>query len=305
MISLTIPGLLVSANGSRVFSGQGAAVDLGAQLTGGTGPTVTFTLTNESSTPITLSNEVVPTGFRAAGTVPTTVPAGGTATFMVQLDTSTSGGKAGTLTFGSSDTSMPTFSIPLSGTVGTNFVRNLYEQILRRDPDQAGQDYWNNLILTGQSTPGQITAGFVNSTEYRSIRITDLYSQILGRGIDSGGLQYWLGYFAGGGSLEQIEAGFYGSDEYFNAHGGTNSSVVNSFYQALAGPRRRSSRAVVLGQLHYVGHVAHRCGERVYHEPGAAGQEGHRPVSGFPPPQPGYGRDEFLGEFAGQWPGRV
>lgn len=117
----------------------------------------------------------------------------------------------------------------------TTCVTHLYRDVLGRDPDSAGLSHWIAGLENGTITSAQIAAGFINSTEYRANRIRETYQSILGRSADAAGLNSWLNYFASGHTLEQIKAGFYGSTEYFNRKGGTNSSVVTAFYNDILG----------------------------------------------------------------------
>src|SRR5581483_3134090 len=63
----------------------------------------------------------------------------------------------------------------------------------------------------------------------------DLYALLLGRGPDAGGLAFAVGLLASGASLEQVRAGFVGSREYFQNHGGDNDGFLAAAYQDLLG----------------------------------------------------------------------
>ena len=181
-------------------------------------------------TAVSLSNLQLPTGFSVVGSLPASVGPGASATLVLQMNTNLVGGKAGTVTFSTSDAGQATFSFPSSGTVGSNFVTNLYMQILGRGPDAAGLAAWNGQILAQTMTPEQIAAGFVNSEEYRRGRIDRLYVAVLNRHADDGGMTSWLAFFTNGGTVEQMTAYFYGSQEFFDQHGDNNTQVVDAFY---------------------------------------------------------------------------
>jgi hypothetical protein len=72
-------------------------------------------------------------------------------------------------------------------------ITRLYLDILRREPDQGGLQYWDQ---TGLGVD-DIANSFRQSEEYRSIndanaeQISGLYREVLGRDPDEGGLSYW------------------------------------------------------------------------------------------------------------------
>lgn len=85
----------------------------------------------------------------------------------------------------------------LLGPTATEAVTNLYREVLNREPEQAGLDYWTNrfgpivdanerAIFTG-TAQAEINAG--------RAAVTDLYREILNRDPDPGGLDYWSRQF--------------------------------------------------------------------------------------------------------------
>jgi len=77
------------------------------------------------------------------------------------------------------------------------FITEKYKEILGRTPDQAGADYWNSQLASGNvqtSTFGQtLIAGAEASGEMSRVNaITALYSGGLGRQPDQAGLDYWV-----------------------------------------------------------------------------------------------------------------
>ena len=84
--------------------------------------------------------------------------------------------------------------------------------------------------------PADVASDLINSTEFRTNLINSLYQSILGRSADQAGLASWLGFFASGGTVEQMKAQFYGSDEFFNSVGGSNTALVNAFYEGFFEP---------------------------------------------------------------------
>jgi hypothetical protein len=74
-------------------------------------------------------------------------------------------------------------------------ISELYEEILGREPDAAGLEYW----LSTKQTPKQIED---NIRFIEKEAISELYRNILGRAPDAAGLDYWADK---GGTLEEIE----------------------------------------------------------------------------------------------------
>ncbi len=78
---------------------------------------------------------------------------------------------------------------------GTNeaFVGSLYRELLGREADQAGLDFWAGQLDRGEVDTGAVASGFYMSIESRRGRVTALYQSVLGRGPDDAGLEYWAG----------------------------------------------------------------------------------------------------------------
>ena len=84
---------------------------------GQTGSTLTFMVVNDGTTPLLLTGRTLPAGFIfVGGLVPSLAP-GETATFAVQLDTTTAGVKAGDIVLANNDADENPFNIPITGTV--------------------------------------------------------------------------------------------------------------------------------------------------------------------------------------------
>lgn len=61
------------------------------------------------------------------------------------------------------------------------FVQALYENLLHRDADQSGLDYWVRMLESGRATPADVASGFYVSLESRLDRATRAFESILGR----------------------------------------------------------------------------------------------------------------------------
>lgn len=133
------------------------------------------------------------------------------------------------------DVIIPRLIASLSGVqpAVNSVVNALYWDFLARLPGQNDVRFWNSQFAQGAGLGG-VSAGFVNSDEYRLIRIDAAYQTILGRGSDSIGRLDWLHWMQQGKiTTDDIETSFYASQEYFLQHGATNTKFVQSLYQTL------------------------------------------------------------------------
>jgi hypothetical protein len=92
------------------------------------------------------------------------------------------------------------------------WVTALYNNILGRDPDQQGLDFWVNYIQTNSRQ--SVVLGFVTSPEYRLGLINDWFEQYLDRPADANSAQYWLGQMEQGATQDQIQVALLISDEF-------------------------------------------------------------------------------------------
>ena len=119
------------------------------------------------------------------------------------------------------------------GQADASVVNALYFDFLKRLPSPPETKGWVQQLYNG-TEPSAVSAGFVNSDEYRLIRIDAAYQNILGRASDPSGRADWLNNMkAGRITTDDIETSFYASAEYFAKHGGTNVSFTQSLYTTL------------------------------------------------------------------------
>ncbi|WCO69269.1 DUF4214 domain-containing protein [Iamia majanohamensis] len=81
-----------------------------------------------------------------------------------------------------------------AGGTDTAFVADLYDRILHRAPDPAGQAHWETQTATRGR--GTVAAAFFASRESRGDRVDTLYRQILDRPADPGGRQFRIDQLA-------------------------------------------------------------------------------------------------------------
>jgi len=125
---------------------------------------------------------------------------------------------------------------PLNDT--TEFVKQLYWDLLNRDGDAGGVLYWVNQIDTGKVTKGQATDSFHSSPEFQHHvpAVTRLYLAYFHRSPDFDGLMYWATHHAQGMSLEEISQNFAVSQEFLSTYGNLdNAQFVELVYQNVLG----------------------------------------------------------------------
>jgi len=110
------------------------------------------------------------------------------------------------------------------------FVRRVYQDLVNHAPDPTALASWITAIQGGApriGVPNAVTSG----TEYRTSVITGFYVKYLRRQPDAGGLASWLNGINSGVTIEQAEASFLASAEYYAKAGATNSLWVTRLYQ--------------------------------------------------------------------------
>jgi hypothetical protein len=80
-----------------------------------------------------------------------------------------------------------------------------------------------------------VAGALTHSAEYYGNLIQAAYRRYLGRAAAAGEVQLWTGALQGGLSDERMEAGFIGSPEYIQDHGGQGAGWVTGLYQDLLG----------------------------------------------------------------------
>lgn len=98
------------------------------------------------------------------------------------------------------------------------FVELVYRNLLGRDPDAGGFDYWIGR-LAGGLTRGEMMTLFSESNEYRNrsyrwVQVTMIYIGMLRRAPDRGGFDFWVGELTAGRSVLDLINGFLDSPEY-------------------------------------------------------------------------------------------
>ena len=114
------------------------------------------------------------------------------------------------------------------------FVRGLYDQLLGRQAEAAGQSGFTSLLDAGRATHEQIADAFLNSPEYRAKSTHDLYRVHLGRNADPVGLDQATQFLARSGDVMQLKISLLSSSEYYrNRAGGTFEGFLRTVYSDL------------------------------------------------------------------------
>jgi hypothetical protein len=126
---------------------------------------------------------------------------------------------------------------PPSGLTPTQaYVNQLYRDLFGRNADPAGLEVHSTGLDQGRFDRSQLVMFLQNSLEYRVKLAEGLYQHILGRSVDPIGLNLVLAFMARGGTVHQVEAALYGSEEYFvQRGGGNNAGFLQALYRDLLG----------------------------------------------------------------------
>ncbi|MBM3684911.1 MAG: DUF4214 domain-containing protein [Actinobacteria bacterium] len=103
------------------------------------------------------------------------------------------------------------------GSTATGFVNALYQDLLHRQADASGRNYWVGMLQSGSLGRVGVTAGFYASIESRRDRVGSLFQRVLGRAPDAGGHAYWAGELPRLGDM-WLAAYLAASDEAFSRY---------------------------------------------------------------------------------------
>ncbi len=104
------------------------------------------------------------------------------------------------------------------------FVQLVYQNVLDRDADSAGLEFWLAEMASG-TTRGAVMLGFSESVENIRdmdpiVKATMMYVGMLGRAPEPLGLGYWSGVIRDGGAYTGVIGGFLAQAEYRNRMAG-------------------------------------------------------------------------------------
>ncbi|HZQ56400.1 MAG TPA: DUF4214 domain-containing protein [Acidimicrobiales bacterium] len=128
----------------------------------------------------------------------------------------------------------PALPSPSQLPASKQFVSQLYQDLLGRQPDPGGLALWSAALDAGV-TRSAVAASVLASPEYRLRQVNGAYSDCLSRGPDAAGESLYVSLLGRGWAPEALEAALVGSDEYFVTHGGNIPEWVAATYQDLLG----------------------------------------------------------------------
>jgi hypothetical protein len=109
-----------------------------------------------------------------------------------------------------------------SNTNVEQFVKRFYKEILGRNADPSGLNYWTDRLVTGTFAAADIAKGFIESKEFIEkspndlTYVTILYKAFFNRSPDIAGLNTWLAQINQGITRNTVLDGFLGSPEFSN-----------------------------------------------------------------------------------------
>ncbi|WAB84023.1 DUF4214 domain-containing protein [Microcella daejeonensis] len=113
------------------------------------------------------------------------------------------------------------------------FVTSAYVDVLGRQPGAGEITSWGQAIMNGMPS-GQVAGGFVNSDEFRLLKIDAAYREVLGREPEAAGRQGWLdGMRRGVVAPDDVARVFMVTDEYYNRSGGAVEPFVAAVYERI------------------------------------------------------------------------
>jgi SpoIID/LytB domain protein len=147
------------------------------------------------------------------------------------------------------------FSISsVSVAASRSVVQALYQDVLGRQPDPAGLDYWT-AVVTATGDASRVTAPIVSSRERLTAFVTQVYADALHRAPEAGGLEYWIGYLASGQGVSALQVSVFASPESLQVLGnGNERDWVGGMYQALL------QRPAAPGEIDYWTGIAQQYG---------------------------------------------
>jgi hypothetical protein len=202
-------------------------------ITGGQGENESVTVTAQSSNTALIPNLTVNyTSPNTTGSLSFTPASNATGTAIITLTLKDNGGTAN----GGQDTTTVSFNVTVAFSTAQfqQFITKVYHDLLGRDPDTDGLNFWTNQLASGVPR-SQIATTLTHTPEYFSTIIKPAYLKYLGRPADDTGLSFWTTQMQDGLTDEHLEAAFIGSAEFFQHAGGTDKLWVDAMYNDLLG----------------------------------------------------------------------
>ena len=110
------------------------------------------------------------------------------------------------------------------------YITATYRDFLGRIPDTAGYQFW----IAQEITIDDYVTSLASSNEWIGRIVNGFYADVFGRPADPGGFAFWTSQVRQRG-VPFVAAQLYGSGEYLNANGGTDTGFVQAMYRQLLG----------------------------------------------------------------------
>ena len=234
--SALVSGPQAPANVSPVNNASGVSTSPTFTWTAATGATSYDLAVGTSSPPSVVVQNVTTTTYTYTG------PLRSSTVYYWYVVARNSGGTANSGISSFTTASGPGISDPFF------FVTQLYRDLLNRDPEPGGLNYWAGIVSTGSLTRAQVAAAFFHSPEFEQTGMSVIknYIAVLGRDPEYAGWLYWFTQIHNGASANAVLNAFIASPEFHTTYGSlSNNQFVTLVYQNVLG------RAPDTGGLNY------------------------------------------------------
>ncbi len=121
------------------------------------------------------------------------------------------------------------------------FVQQVYLDLLERWVDQSGLWTWANALALQGVPRSAVADSITSSDEYRRRLVNDSYLRYLNRSGDPVGMDTWVRQMRLGADIEDIQAAFVASEEFWLRSGSTPAGWVSNLYRSVLGRGAGSS----------------------------------------------------------------
>ncbi len=137
----------------------------------------------------------------------------------------------------------------VTGSANAQWIAYAYEDLLGREADAAGLDFWlGRLAGGGDRARLEVARQFVYSTEGSSGEVERGFNTVLGRAPDAGGAQFWTSFLISN-PVVTLRAALYSSPEVFNRAGGIDPWIQLVYADLLGRAPEAEGAAFWRGQL--------------------------------------------------------
>jgi hypothetical protein len=133
------------------------------------------------------------------------------------------------------DRCVPAALTPIGNTASQRFVSEVFIALLDRNPSQGEATALGNFLDQGLINRLQFVQAVQLSPEFFGRVVTQDFQTILGRSPDTGALKVAVAFLQGGGTNAQLQTLLFGSPEFFNRSGGTDTGFVNALFTGATG----------------------------------------------------------------------